>query len=675
MDDGMTKKKRHMALWLAAAVALAGCGAQPGGSSGQDGTVGDPGTGASSGASGTEAEVPRLWDIHRAEELSALDYLLYSVNCAGPGTGADVPLGIYQSVADREYGADETTGKKWGYQAKEYMEAVEDPQGSGLTGYRWGIREGAEYDSEETGFYYDFEVPSGIYEVTLGFYNPFSARSVSVAMEGNVAVESQKILKYRLAESVVEQEVTDGSLQVKVYNPKRGTDAMKDPILSYIIVRAVPEYNAALLDTYLRQLAVDAGDAGRYTATTYQAYLEAREAAEALSGGGEEAAYRQACRGLKQAYEDLEEIMVYSSFMTGKPWTDDEGNLIQAHGGQVQKLPIYNKETGKITGEKWWWVGEDKTAGAHGGICAYSSDDLYNWHFEGIVMRNVQNREDLEKDPYFTALYGDRDKEGLDRVYECLSAQTAIIERPKMLFNEKTGMYVLWFHADGPTAESTSSYAAASAGVAVSETPNGPFRFIDRYRLHTCPEGQEDFYPQSKGMARDMNLFVDEDGTAYIIYSSEENLTLYISRLNEEYTYLDVEPGKAVYGRDYIRLFPGAQREAPALFRRDGSYYLMTSGCTGWAPNQARYYRAESVLGEWENCGDPCVGDDQRTTFQSQSTCIFLADEEKGSYVYMGDRWNSEDLANSRYVWLPVQFDAEGSMSLSYADEWTLDGM
>lgn len=183
-------------------------------------------------------------------------------------------------------------------------------------------------------------------------------------------------------------------------------------------------------------------------------------------------------------------------------------------------------------------------------------------------------------------------------------------------------------HADGPTKDSQSSYAAASAGVAVSKTPYGPFRFIERYRLNTCPADQEDMYPQSKGMARDMNLFTDDDGTAYIIYSSEENLTLNISRLNDSYT-----------------------REAPALFKRDGVYYLMTSGCIGWAPNQARYYRAASVLGEWENCGDPCIEDTKQTTFDSQSTCIFVADDN--TWIYMGDRWYSDDLANSGYIWLP----------------------
>ena len=63
------------------------------------------------------------------------------------------------------------------------------------------------------------------------------------------------------------------------------------------------------------------------------------------------------------------------------------------------------------------------------------------------------------------------------------------------------------------------------------------------------------------------------------------------------------------------------------------------------------------------------------TTFDSQSTCVFLADEEKGTYVYMGDRWNSEDSANSRYIWLPVEFDGEGGMHLNYLDEWSMEDL
>ena len=36
-------------------------------------------------------------------------------------------------------------------------------------------------------------------------------------------------------------------------------------------------------------------------------------------------------------------------------------------------------------------------------------------------------------------------------------------------------------------------------------------------------------------MSRDMTLYVDDDGIAYHIYSSEENLTLQIAQLTDDY--------------------------------------------------------------------------------------------------------------------------------------------
>ena len=36
-------------------------------------------------------------------------------------------------------------------------------------------------------------------------------------------------------------------------------------------------------------------------------------------------------------------------------------------------------------------------------------------------------------------------------------------------------------------------------------------------------------------MVRDMTLFVDDDGAAYLIAASEDNATLHISQLNADY--------------------------------------------------------------------------------------------------------------------------------------------
>lgn len=73
-------------------------------------------------------------------------------------------------------------------------------------------------------------------------------------------------------------------------------------------------------------------------------------------------------------------------------------------------------------------------------------------------------------------------------------------------------------------------------------------------------------------MSRDMTLFVDDDGKAYHIHAAEENYTLHISELSDDYT---------DFTDRWIRVFPGGHNEAPAIFKYKGRYYVITSGCTG----------------------------------------------------------------------------------------------
>lgn len=606
-----------------------------------------------------------------AEQLLQHDFLLYNVDCASaePTVFAEGQVcGLYQSVSDQAYAVDEGSGMTWGYRQADYMVRETDHLGEGPASSKWTMKE-EDYPpgGSEMAFHYDFQLPAGEYRVTIGFYNPFGPRKIDVDCEGKRMVEGEKLLRYRLTEKQFDIQVEDGELNVKVFN-ENGKRAMDIPILSYLRIAVIPDYTKELLELALLKYAA-AGMPGDYTKSSYEKYEQAVAEAETLIArtSPEAADCESKFIQLKEAYTLLTEKYRYDSFRPGEQWRDTENDLIQAHGGQVQQMMIKDDETGEMV-TRWIWVGEDKTAGARGGIRAYSSEDLYNWQYEGIIMRNVSSRGQLDTEDYFRELYAGYTKDQLDNVFRCLDANSAIIERPKLIYNEKTEQYVLWFHADGPTESSNSSYAAASAGVAVSDSPFGPYRFIDRYRLNVCPEDQEDMYPASRGMARDMNLFVDEDKTAYIIYSSEENLTLYISKLNDEYTYLATPPEKAVYGKDFIRLYPGAQREAPVVFVRNGSYYLLSSGCTGWAPNQARYYKSDSMLGEWVNMGDPCIGDQKVTTFDSQSTCVF--EDPSGDLIYMGDRWNSDNLGDSRYIWLPVEFTEQGEMELRWRDEW-----
>ncbi len=350
------------------------------------------------------------------------------------------------------------------------------------------------------------------------------------------------------------------------------------------------------------------------------------------------------------------------SFLPGAVWNDTDGNSIQAHGGQVQRMTVPDGSGGTL--ETYVWVGENKNTGHTGNpVAVYTSDDLYHWTYRGDVLRPLSSVDEIDTDPYFAALYGDLDAAQKQHVFDCISSGK-IIERPKMLHNEKINTYVIWFHSDDATESNPDyPYDTGMAGLAVSDSPFGPFRFIDRYRLNECPAGQIDCFPFSKGEARDMNLFLDDDGTAYIVYTSENNKTLYISRLNEDFTGLSGD----VYGVDYIRLFPGAMREAPVLIRHEGRYYLMSSSTTGWASNQARVWSADSIFGKWQNDGNPCRGKGSSVTFDTQSTTLFAA--PNGRWIYGGDRWNGSVLNDSRYVWLPVTFENQ-KLTIRWETEW-----
>ncbi|MHC4593818.1 MAG: beta-glucanase, partial [Planctomycetota bacterium] len=95
-------------------------------------------------------------------------------------------------------------------------------------------------------------------------------------------------------------------------------------------------------------------------------------------------------------------------------------------------------------------------------------------------------------------------------------------------------------------------------------------------------------------------------------------------------------------------------------FKHRGRYYLMASGCTGWAPNAARSAVAESIWGPWKELGNPCRGPEAEVTFRGQSTYILPVADKPGMFILMADRWNQNDLPDSRYLWLPLTFTDKG---------------
>ena len=337
-------------------------------------------------------------------------------------------------------------------------------------------------------------------------------------------------------------------------------------------------------------------------------------------------------------------------FHNGELWPDDHGVHINAHGGGI----LCHEGA-------YYWFGEHKIAGeagnaAHVGVHVYSSRDLYNWKNEGIALA-------VNDDPQSPIVRG------------------CILERPKVLINARTKKFAMWFHLE----PKGGGYAGSLSGVAVADKICGPYVFLRAFRPNTgvwpmnAPEGERKelakaeltrlatmdlvggprpFYPKHQlfrrdfaggQMARDMTLFLDDDGTAYHIYASEANGTLHISQLAEDFL---SSAGK------YVRIFPGRFHEAPAIMKWRGRYFLVTSDCTGWAPNTARISTAENIFGPWEELGNPCLGpgDQVANTFNSQGTFILPVQGKPDAFVFMADRWNEWNAIDGRYVWLPVEF-------------------
>ena len=298
----------------------------------------------------------------------------------------------------------------------------------------------------------------------------------------------------------------------------------------------------------------------------------------------------------------------------GKPMLDTAGNPIHAHGGHMLRY-----------GEYWYWYGEDRRGDAY--VSCYRSADLHSWEYRGTVLSADSPTAPMRVRADRTLRRGDGGKVN--------------IERPKVLYCEATGQFVMWAHY-----ENGENYLAASACIATSDTPDGEFVYRGSFR----PYGN---------MSRDCTLFPDDNGDAYFLSASRDNADMKVYRLAEDYMNVDEE----------VRtLFQGEYREAPAVFKREGTYGMLSSFCTGWAPNQGKFSLSDKMDGRWSLLED--FGDE--TTFHSQPA--FVLEPGDGRYIYVGDRWggNGEAYFTSTYVILEIRFTEDGRPYIEYTDESAL---
>jgi beta-xylosidase len=343
------------------------------------------------------------------------------------------------------------------------------------------------------------------------------------------------------------------------------------------------------------------------------------------------------------------------SFKPGEIWPDNHGVHIDAHGGGIL-----------LHGGIYYWFGEHRTGGTarntDAGVHAYSSTDLYNWKDEDMVFRSSD-------DPASEITQG------------------CVMERPKVIYNAKSRKFVLWFHLE----LKGQAFKAARAAVAVSDRPTGPCTYVGSFRPNkgiwpiniteqdktpkpTVP-GFNRLQAASAGeylrrdyeagqMSRDMTIFVDDDGKTYLVTSAEENATIHIAQLTDDYL---------GFSGKWSRALVGDSNEAPAVFKHGGKYYLISSGTTGWKPNPGRSAVADSIFGPWTRLGNPCRGTPEQnaTSFESQSTHVLPLPGKPDAFIFMADRWRPQEVVFGYYIWLPIEWE-DGKPVIRWHDEWKL---
>jgi hypothetical protein len=286
------------------------------------------------------------------------------------------------------------------------------------------------------------------------------------------------------------------------------------------------------------------------------------------------------------------------------PWLDNHGQRIQAHGGGIT-----------VWKGTYYWFGEDRSQSNDPDkryVACYSSRDLVHWKFRAQVLALG---DPVHLGPHW------------------------VLERPKVYANSRTGKFVMYAHLDD------AHYKFARVMIAVSNRIAGPYSYVKSFR----PLDEE---------SRDIGQFVDDDGSAYLIFESRPTKGFFLAQLTDDF--MNVEK----------TCFIPAPLEGGALVHVDGLYYVVGSHMTGWRPNPNVYATAPALTGPWtefRNLAPP-----EANNYDSQSTMLLKVTGSKATTViFMGDLWHPKELWDSRYFWMPLKI-GNGLMRLPQPQPWSL---
>ncbi len=304
--------------------------------------------------------------------------------------------------------------------------------------------------------------------------------------------------------------------------------------------------------------------------------------------------------------------------LSGRVLYDTDGKKIYACGGEVLEIV----EKGQ---KKWYWFGVDdlnrETMNEHPGIHLYSSTDLYNWDYEGVMLN----------------------EDGITYAH------------PKILYNGEE--YVMWVSYNMWSESEGGMPPTMSSGIKVltSESINGPFTAVPDSSV-----GNDNGF---------INLYEESKGNGWLIYtdySAASGSRIFRARLKEDYTGIEGEPQPFQFSSGELSNAEGG------IFERNGKYYMVNSG-------MKEYAVADSFDGVWKK--DTLTmwdGTDYKDIpMPNQTSHVFhVKTQEADTYVCMGDSVGGDSpSAPVCYIWLPIEFFDDGTIALKEERDWKIAGM
>jgi hypothetical protein len=239
----------------------------------------------------------------------------------------------------------------------------------------------------------------------------------------------------------------------------------------------------------------------------------------------------------------------------------------------------------------------------------YTSTDLVHWAYKGVIIK-------LPNDA----------------------------NRMDVLYNDSTKKYVMFLKYIGN---------AAYLGICTATAPEGPFTFVSQ----TLVDGSK---------IGDMSMYKDDDGKAYLAYvwdSLGSNRQHGIYQMSSDYLTLN----KRIY------LFNVPSREAPMIFKRNGTYFYGVSETNGIDPSATRFYTATNLAGPWSGAAIMSTPG-SNVTYESQCDFVFPFTGPQGTfYMLDADRWKPAGARQGNYIWLPLEFNTAGVPTMNYYQDWDLN--